>query len=129
MHQWRRIFYYLPETCRVHGNLQLLALEKCIRCFLFLDRLTSVVETKLSPLNVFICHIRIYALMAGSDIKQNLRKLDFPYCAREALCRIGKTFLHRLPSPNARRLYQFCLHPLKRYYAADPGSKWICNWT
>ncbi|XP_076683315.1 integrator complex subunit 15 [Andrena cerasifolii] len=26
--------------------------------------------------------------MAGSDIKQNLRKLDFPYCAREALCRI-----------------------------------------
>ncbi|XP_076283766.1 integrator complex subunit 15 isoform X2 [Lasioglossum baleicum] len=26
--------------------------------------------------------------MAGNDIKQNLRKLDFPYCAREALCRI-----------------------------------------
>ncbi|XP_078052731.1 integrator complex subunit 15 [Augochlora pura] len=26
--------------------------------------------------------------MAGNDIKLNLRKLDFPYCAREALCRI-----------------------------------------
>ncbi|KAJ8687754.1 hypothetical protein QAD02_023548 [Eretmocerus hayati] len=26
--------------------------------------------------------------MAISDIKQSLRKLDFPYCAREALCRI-----------------------------------------
>lgn len=26
--------------------------------------------------------------MAGNDIKQNLRKLDFPYCAKEALCRI-----------------------------------------
>ncbi|XP_031843465.1 integrator complex subunit 15 [Nomia melanderi] len=26
--------------------------------------------------------------MAGNDIKQNLRKLDFPYCAREALCMI-----------------------------------------
>ncbi|XP_076238104.1 integrator complex subunit 15 [Calliopsis andreniformis] len=26
--------------------------------------------------------------MAGNDIKQTLRKLDFPYCAREALCRI-----------------------------------------
>ncbi|XP_017876196.1 uncharacterized protein C7orf26 homolog [Ceratina calcarata] len=26
--------------------------------------------------------------MAGNDIKQNLRKLDFPFCTREALCRI-----------------------------------------
>lgn len=26
--------------------------------------------------------------MAGNDIKQSLRKLDFPYCAREALCKI-----------------------------------------
>lgn len=26
--------------------------------------------------------------MAGNDIKQSLRKVDFPYCAREALCRI-----------------------------------------
>ncbi|XP_032675778.1 uncharacterized protein C7orf26 homolog [Odontomachus brunneus] len=26
--------------------------------------------------------------MTGNDIKQALRKLDFPYCAREALCRI-----------------------------------------
>lgn len=32
--------------------------------------------------------------MAGNDIKQNLRKLDFPYCAREALCRIGKTLIN-----------------------------------
>ncbi|XP_071647624.1 integrator complex subunit 15 isoform X2 [Temnothorax longispinosus] len=27
--------------------------------------------------------------MSGSDVKQILRKLDFPYCARDALCRIG----------------------------------------
>ena len=27
--------------------------------------------------------------MSGSDIKQSLRKLDYPICAREALCRIG----------------------------------------
>ncbi|XP_011166453.1 uncharacterized protein C7orf26 homolog isoform X2 [Solenopsis invicta] len=26
--------------------------------------------------------------MSGNDVKQTLRKLDFPYCAREALCRI-----------------------------------------
>ncbi|XP_029677605.1 uncharacterized protein C7orf26 homolog isoform X1 [Formica exsecta] len=26
--------------------------------------------------------------MTGNDVKQALRKLDFPYCAREALCRI-----------------------------------------
>ncbi|XP_012232321.1 integrator complex subunit 15 [Linepithema humile] len=26
--------------------------------------------------------------MSGNDIRQALRKLDFPYCAREALCRI-----------------------------------------
>ena len=31
---------------------------------------------------------RIYSLMAGGDIKFNLRNLDFPYCATEALCRI-----------------------------------------
>lgn len=30
--------------------------------------------------------------MAASEIKQSLRKLDFPYCAREALCRIGLLF-------------------------------------
>lgn len=27
--------------------------------------------------------------MTGNDVKQALRKLEFPYCAREALCRIG----------------------------------------
>lgn len=31
----------------------------------------------------------IRVTMSGNDVKQALRKLDFPYCAREALCRIG----------------------------------------
>lgn len=32
--------------------------------------------------------------MAGNDIKQSLRKLDFPYCAREALCKIGNIIVN-----------------------------------
>lgn len=32
--------------------------------------------------------------MSGSDIKQALRKLDYPICAKEALYRIGNYFLN-----------------------------------
>lgn len=38
--------------------------------------------------------------MTGSDVKQALRKLDFPYCAREALCRIGMSNIGYLDNNN-----------------------------
>lgn len=34
--------------------------------------------------------------MAAHEIKQSLRKLSFPYCVKEALCRIGLLFKLRL---------------------------------
>lgn len=49
--------------------------------------------------------------MAANDIKQTLRKLDFPYCAKEALARIGKTNVFRLPVNainNQFQIYFFC---------------------
>lgn len=68
-------------------------------------------------------------LMAANDIKQTLRKLDFPYCAKEALGRIGKTNVFRLPVDTINSQFQihfFCyLCVFQKYYAADPENKWI----